>query len=381
MKKIFIIAGEASGDSLGSKLIRELKLQCDDAEFIGVGGALMKEQGLISIFPMEELSVMGFAEVLPHLPKLLRRIKQTAEVIISEKPDFIITIDSPDFCFRVMKKLQGNVSGKKIHLIAPSVWAYRENRAEKISKLYNLLLCVLPFEPPYFEKHGLKTVFIGHPLVADAPDFSQKEKLADEFKKRHGIKEEAPIVSLTPGSRNGEVKKIFPEFIGAINLLAEKKPNLKVVIPLIDKTRNLVVEMAKNLKVEYFLIEKSEKESAFFAADFALAKSGTNTLEFSLHRIPIIVAYKINFLTHLILKIMVKIKFANLLNLILNKEIIPEMLQKNCTAKKLSALLEKLIDDKTFASKQIEESDKALKIMGLGSLKNPMQKAATEILK
>jgi len=182
MKKFFIIAGEASGDLLGSKLISEIKLQHTASEFIGVGGKLMQEQGLVSIFPMEELSVMGFLEVLPHLSKLLRRINQTAEIIVKEKPDFVISIDSPDFNFRVMKKLQNFNSAKKIHLIAPSVWAYRAGRAQKISKLYDLLLCVLPFEPAYFEKHGLKTVFIGHPLISNAPDFTKKEaeKLIEE---------------------------------------------------------------------------------------------------------------------------------------------------------------------------------------------------------
>ncbi len=385
-KKIFLIAGEASGDLLGSKLMKELKLQERGAEFIGVGGKLMQEQGLISIFPMEELSVMGFFEVVPHLAKILRRIRQTADLIIEEKPDFLITIDSPDFCFRVVKRVVSRKSlvvnrMKKIHLIAPSVWAYRPKRAEKISRLYDLLLAILPFEPPYFEKYGLKTVFIGHPIVENAPDFSAKEFENLKFRKKYSIGEDDVVICVTPGSRNGEVKKIFPEFIGAINLLLEKIPNLKIVIPLVDKTRNLVSQMAKNLKTEYFLIEKEEKNSAFFAANFALAKSGTNTVELSLYRIPMIVAYKINFLTHFIVKKMVKIKFANLINLILNKELIPEMLQNNCESKQISHCLEKLILDKNFAQKQISESLAALKLMGFGSSENPSKKAAMEILK
>lgn len=389
-KKIFLIAGEASGDLLGSKLIKELKLELarknEYAEFIGIGGKLMCEQGLISIFPMEELSVMGIMEVVPHIPKLLRRINQTVETIIKEKPDFVITIDSPDFCFRVLKKVVSRKSlvvsqMKKVHLIAPSVWAYREGRARKISKLYDLLLCILPFEPPYFEKYGLKTVFIGHPITENAPNFSKKELANADFRKKYSIKEDDVVICITPGSRNGEVKKIFPEFIGAINLLSEKIPNLKVVIPLVDKTRQLVFEMAQDLQVEYFLIEKDEKNSALFATNFALAKSGTNTLEFSLYHIPMIIAYKINFLTHFIIKRMVKITYANLINLILNKELIPEMLQTNCDAKKISVLLEKLISDKIYAQKQISESVAALKLMGLESSENPSQKAAKEILK
>lgn len=381
MKKFFVIAGEASGDLLGAKLIKELKAQNHESEFIGVGGTLMKEQGLKSIFAMEELSVMGFLEVLPHIPKLLKRINQTAEVVKSEKPDVVITIDSPDFCFRVMKKLRDFKSVKKVHMIAPSVWAYREGRAEKISKLYDLLLAILPFEPPYFEKYGLKTVFIGSPIVENAPDFSQKPQIRSEFRAKYKIAENSTVVLLTPGSRNGEVGKIFPEFIGAINLLAEKKRDLKVIIPLIDKTRNLVTEMAKDLKVPYFLIEKTEKNSAFFAADFAFAKSGTNTVEISLYRLPMVIAYKINFITHFIVKRMVKIKFANLINLISNREIIPEMLQDKCRSDLLFHEMEKLINDKNLAQKQLDESVSSLKEMGLESLENPSFKAAKEILK
>ncbi len=381
MKKFFIIAGEASGDLLGAKLIKELKAQHPDSSFVGVGGALMKAEGLRSIFAMEELSVMGFLEVLPHIPQLLKRIKQTAEAIKSEKSDVVITIDSPDFCFRVMKKLRDFKEVKKVHLIAPSVWAYRQGRAKKIAKLYDLLLAILPFEPPYFEKHGLKTVFIGSPIVENAPDFAQKNHIRNEFRQSFNIDEVAPIVVVTPGSRSGEVKRIFPEFIEALNLLAAEKPNLKVFIPLIDKTRDLVVEMSSALKAQYFLIEAKDKSAALFAADFALAKSGTNTIEMSLYRLPMIVAYKINCITHFIVKRMVKIKFANLINLISNREIIVEMLQKKCRADLLFSELKKLIDDKSLAQKQIIDSQVALKMMGLGSVENASCKAAKEILK
>lgn len=384
MKNFFIIAGEASGDLLGSKLIRELKNINPQSSFVGVGGRMMKEQGLLSIFPMEELSVMGFFEILPHVFKLLRRIKQTAQTIIQEKPNYVITIDSPDFCFRVIKAVKKQapyLDVKFVHLIAPSVWAYRQGRAKKIAKLYNLLLAILPFEPPYFEKYGLKTVFIGHPIMENAPDFLKKSEENLRFRKQKGISENDIVVCLTPGSRLSEVKRIFPEFIRAINILAEKKSGLKVVIPLIDKTRNLVSQMAKDLQVEYFLIEKEEKNSALFASDFALAKSGTNTLELSLYRIPMLVAYKLNSLTHFIVKHMVKIKYANLVNLILNEEVIPEMLQENCEAQRISMVLERLVLDKHYARKQVEKSEAAMKLMGFGNIENASLKAAKEILK
>ena len=250
-----------------------------------------------------------------------------------------------------------------------------------MATLHDLLLAILPFEPPYFEKYGLKTVFIGNPIIENAPDFAKKDQENFAFRKKYLLKEDDILICITPGSRNGEVKRIFPEFIGAVNLLAEKIPNLKVVIPLIDKTRELVFEMVQELKVEYFLIEKEEKNSAFFAANFALAKSGTNALEFSLYHVPMLIAYKINFITHFIVKRMVKIIYANLINLILNKELIPEMLQDNCEAKKIAVVLEKLISDKNLAEKQINESVGVLKLMGLGNIENPSQKAASEIMK
>ncbi|MBM3579699.1 MAG: lipid-A-disaccharide synthase [Alphaproteobacteria bacterium] len=361
VKKFFVIAGEASGDLLGSKLIRELKTLEPDAMFFGVGGKLMQQEGFVSLFPMEDLSVMGFAEVVPHLLKIIRRINQTAAMINQEKPDYLITIDSPDFCFRVVKKV--TVACKKIHLIAPSVWAYRPGRAKKIAKLYDLLLCILPFEPPYFTKHGLNAVFIGHPLVSAQFPVPSAQCSG-------GLR-----VALTPGSRTSEVTKIFPEFIGAINLLQKKFPNLEVVIPLADKTRELVIKMAQGLQVPYSF------SSTFSQVDFALAKSGTNALEFSLHKIPLVVAYKVSWLSYYLARLLVKIKFANLLNLILNREVIPEMLQKNCSAKKLAAALELLILDKNLAQKQIAESQVALKLLGLGNIENPSQRAAREILK
>jgi lipid-A-disaccharide synthase len=381
-KKFFLIAGEASGDLLGSKLIKELKLKEPDAIFVGVGGELMEKEGLTSIFPMNELAVMGFFEVVPHIFKLLRRIKQTILAIKETKPDFVITIDSPDFCFRVIKGLGEveNQSPKKIHLIAPSVWAYREKRAEKISKLYDLLLCILPFEPPYFEKYGLKTTFIGHPITENAPDFSQKTEKNLEFRKKYNIAEGDLLLCITPGSRISEVKKIFPEFIGAANLLLKRFSNLKIVIPTVNKTEKLIAEMAQDLEMPNFLVQGEEKKEMLFAVNFALAKSGTNSLEFSLHHIPMLIAYKINALTHFFLKRMVKIKFANLVNLILNKEVIPEMLQDNCEAKKIFAVCDNLISNRILAEMQVKKSALGLEIMGLGSKENPSKKAARAIL-
>ena len=385
IKKIFIVTGESSGDLLGSKLICELKNSNLPIEFCGVGGQQMKDCGFESIFPIEDLSVMGFLEVVPHIPKLLKRINQVVEKIQEFQPDILITIDAPDFCFRVLNKLKKTSQFnkiKKVHLIAPSVWAYREGRAQKIAKLYDLLLTILPFEPPYFEKYGLKSVFIGHPLIDDAPDFSKKNEINFEFRKFYKIAPDDIIILITPGSRVGEVKRIFPEFIDAINILKNTIPNIKIVIPIVKKTKNIVEELSKKIAVEYFLIESQDlKKKAFYSCDFALAKSGTNAIEISLYKIPLIIAYKINFLTHFILKRMVKIKYANLLNLIAKKEIIPELLQEKCNADLISKTILEIIENKDCAQKQIIEANNSLEILGLNKIKNPMALAVNEILK
>jgi len=381
MKKFFIIAGEASGDMLGSKLIKELKKKSPDAEFVGVGGELMQEQGLQSIFDYRDLSIMGFFEILPQLPKILARIKETKDAIKKLNPDYLITIDSPDFCFRVAKEFQNDKKIKKIHLIAPSVWAYREGRAKKIAEIYDLLLTILPFEPPYFTKYGLETKFIGHPITEIAISDEEKKENDFNFRKEHEISQDTILITLTPGSRLSEIKKIFPEFIKAINLLNKSHKNIKVIIPLISKTKNLVTQMAKSLKLDYILVQNSEKIKALSASNLALAKSGTNNVELSIFKIPMVIAYKVNFLTYILGRILIKVKFINLINLILNKGVIPEMIQENCNANKLCHELDKLIIDKKLANKQIRESKSALKLMGLEYKEKPAKKAAAQIMK
>ena len=380
MKKFFLIAGEASGDLLGSKLMKEIKKKEKNAQFIGVGGELMMKEGLTSIFNYQELTIMGFVEILPKIPAILKRIKQTSNKIADVNPDYVITIDSPDFCFRVIKKIQHLSHIKKVHLIAPSVWAYRESRAQKIAKLYDLLLAILPFEPPYFSKYGLKTVFIGHPITENKPNFTQKEQINADFRKKHALKEDDIVICTTPGSRIGEVSKIYPEFITAINILHKKYPNIALTIPLTPKTKDLVQEMSQKLTCKYILIDREEKESALLSSNCALAKSGTNNLELSLYKIPTVIAYKVNKISYFLAKFMIKIKFVNLINIILNKGVIAEMIQEDCEGQKLATELEKLIKNKKYQEEQVKMSQNALLLLGLDFKESPSTKAAQEII-
>lgn len=387
--KILIIAGEQSGDVLGSKLIAQIKSSRKDVEFVGIGGKLMEAQGLKSLFSIEELSVMGILEVASQIPKILKLIRQTVRYIYKQKPDIIITIDAPDFSFRVIERFRSAsirrddglfLKTKKVHFVAPSVWAYRESRAEKVAGLYNLLLAILPFEPPFFERYGLKTVFVGHPIIEIEPDFKNKLRISSEFRKEMGFAQDDLILCVMPGSRNGEVKRIFPEFIKAINLLSKDKKNLKVIIPTVPKTADLVKKMSKKINVKYDFVDQDKKSNALLATDFALVKSGTNSLEISLNRIPMVVGYKFNLLTYLIGKMLVKVKFANLLNLIIDKEIIPEMVHFKCKGVKIYKALSRLIDNQKLAKNQVNSALQVMKILGYGSAEKSTEKSVKEIL-
>jgi lipid-A-disaccharide synthase len=383
--KIFVIAGEASGDILGGKLISSIKRLAKDTkiEFIGVGGEKMEAEGVDSIFPMEELSVMGVAEVLPHIPKLLNRIKQTATEIYKAKPDVVITIDSPDFNFRVMKKLhaldkKGEI--KKVHMIAPSVWAYRAGRAKKIAGLYDLLLSILPFENQYFEEHGLKTKFIGHPIVENAID-EKKLMSRSEFCKRYHLPEKNDIICLTPGSRMGEVRKLLPIFVDAVRILNKKYKNLSIAIPTTYKVEDLVRRRVKNLDISTAVVKYAgDKQSLYALSRAGIAKSGTNTFELMMSKMPIVVAYKFNWLTGLVAKILIKVKYCNLVNIILGRELIPEFVQRNCRAELIANGLGKLISDKKLAEKQVDEVQKVLKQLGMGNKEKSSDKGAKAVL-
>ncbi len=374
-KKIYIIAGEASGDNLGSKLMAALK-NAGKVEFFGLGGDKMAKEGLNSVFPMSEISLMGFLEIIPHIPNLLDRINQTVEDIEKHKPDMVITIDSPGFCCRVASKLQGK-NIPLVHYVAPTVWAYKPKRAEKFARLFDHLLVILPFEPPYFEKVGLKTTYIGHPIIEEP--FAKGNGAA--FRKRHNIDADAKVLCAMPGSRNGELARLLPIYQEAIEIISDKTERLHVVIPTISSVAQKVQKFAESLPVPATVIEAAEeKYDAYAASDVALAKSGTGTLELSLAKIPMIIVYKVNFLTHFILKRLVKIKYANLVNLISDKEVIPEFLQNDCTAENLAENLAELLNNKKSRDAQVKNSKNAIDQLGKAP-PTPSERAAAVILK
>ncbi len=376
-KKIFIIAGENSGDAIGAKLMRALKKQSGESlEFSGIGGHEMAGEGLSSLFPMQELSIMGMAELIPHIPNILYRINQTVEKIREINPDILVTIDSPGFTFRVAEKLR-QTAFKKLHIVAPSVWAWKPHRAAKIAKLYDHLLAFLPFEPPYFIKEGLACTYIGHPVTEE--EFDKKKKA--ELKNKYNIASEAPILAVMPGSRSSEIKPLLPIFREAIILLARKFRNLHVAMlatPQFEKTIN---ENVKHWQVRYSVItDRNDKKSAMAGADVALVKSGTSTMEVAIAKTPMVITYKVNPISAYLARRMLKIKYANLINIILDREVIPELLQERCTPELITSELTKLLTNPRTRDKQIKECGPVLEQLGLGDKNTPSEKAAKIIL-
>ncbi|MFN3524823.1 MAG: lipid-A-disaccharide synthase, partial [Paracoccus sp. (in: a-proteobacteria)] len=327
--KFFLIAGEASGDQLGMALMAGLKQLDPDARFAGVGGPAMQSQGLDSLFPMDELSVMGLMEVLPKYRHLKRRIAQTAEAVTAEAPDALITIDSPDFCLRVARAARAANPGlPMIHYVAPSVWAWRSGRAAKMAKVIDHVLAILPFEPPYMRAAGMTCDFVGHPVATE--DVAGPDQAA-LFRQAHGISAEAPVVLCLPGSRRGEVARLASRFDEALMRLRDRVPEIRVVLPTVPGVAGMVREMTRRWPTAPIVIEDAdEKRAGFAAADLALAASGTVSLELAANRIPMVIGYDMAPISRLIIGLMLKTDTVTLVNLVSDTRAVPEFLGRAC---------------------------------------------------
>ncbi len=377
---LYLVAGEASGDLLGSKLMMALKKKHSQLNFSGLGGAKMSAQGITPLFNYRELSLMGFAEILPHIRKLKQRMQQVADDIIAKQPDIVITIDSPGFNFRLVKKLRESGKLKNtqfLHYVAPTVWAYKPKRAEKIAKLYDHLLVLLPFEPPYFEREGLSTRFIGHPVLED--DYTRADN--ESFREKHGILPGAPVLLLLPGSRPAEIRRHLSIFLDTLEQLTSRFGDLTEVIIIPPNMREEVEEHLSEWPGHPIIVtEQDEKHDAFAAATVALVKSGTVTLELACARVPMVVTYRVSAITAWMLRRMIKIKYASLVNILLNREAIPELLQEKCHPDKLAQKLASFLINKGQGEKQITDSQSALAQLIPPSGEKPSDLAAKEVL-
>jgi len=348
---VYLVAGEASGDELGSRLMRALKAELAvDIRFAGVGGDAMSAEGLQSLFPMRELSLMGFVEIVPHIPRLMRRIRETAADIRRCRPDVVVTIDSPDFNFRVGKRLAGE-GIPLVHYVGPSVWAYRPGRAAKIARFLDHLLVLFPFEPPYFEAVGLPTTFVGHPLVEAGILEADGEALRTEL----NAPDDAVFVTVLPGSRRGELARHLALFGDTIRDLATNHPNLNVLLPAAPGLESQLATAASEWPVPVRVLSGTAQKYAGFALSrAALAVSGTVTLELAIAGVPMVVAYKANPMTMAIARRIVRIPYISLGNLVLGEGVAPEFIQEKATSGALSGALHELLVDGARRNRQIE---------------------------
>jgi len=347
--RIFLIAGEPSGDVLGARLMAALKRRTGGAvEFAGVGGERMAAEGLRSLFPMSELSVMGIAEIVPRIGGLLRRISETAAAIRQRRPDAVVTIDAPAFSVRVLRRIAGT-GIPKIHYVAPTVWAWRPWRARKFAAVVDRLMVLLPFEPPWFERAGLAATFVGHPVLEGGVASADGAR----FRTAHGIAARAPLLCVLPGSRRGEVSRLLPPFADAVARLHRRFPDLQIVIPTVGNVAAEVRTMTAGWAPRVTIVEGDrDKYDAMAASDAALAASGTVALELALSGVPTVIGYRVHPLTAAILRRMVTVSHFSLVNILLGREAVPEFFQSACRGDLLAAEVLPLLTDATAADAQ-----------------------------
>lgn len=374
---IFLTAGEPSGDYLGARLMTALKARTGGAvRFVGVGGERMAAEGLTSLFPMSDLSVFGLAEVLPKLPLIRRRIRETALAARDLSPDVMVMIDAQGFSLRVARRLQGRCF-PLIQYVAPTVWAWRPWRARTLARSLDHILTLFPFEPPYFEAEGLPASFVGHPVLESGIDRGD----GAGFRTRHGLPATAPLLAVLPGSRTGEVTRLLPVYRETVARLAADRPDLRFAVPTVPAVAALVRDAVADWSVPVTLVVgDDEKRDLFAAADAALAASGTVTLELGLAGVPMVVAYRLSALSAAIGRRLVRVRYACLINLALDRMAVPERLQEACTPDRLVAELAPLLDSADAAARQRADLMEALRRLGHGG-PSPSDRAAAAVLR
>jgi len=373
---IFVVSGEASGDNLAGSLMQALKAKTGGrVRFAGVGGPQSERQGLQSLFPMRELSVMGLAEVLPHLPRLIKRLNQTVAAARHLEPDAIVTVDSPGFCLRLAHHLRG--SGiPVIHYVAPQLWAWRPGRARKLSKRLDHIMALLPFEVSFFAKYGIPCTYVGHPAIESGVERGDGEG----FRARHNLPQDAPLLCVVPGSRAGEVRRMLPVFGEALLLLKKNHPDLRVVIPAVPSTAEVVRSMTQNWPLDVTFADIAERPDAFAACNAATAKSGTVTLELALAGVPMVVAYRVSATTAFIVRRMgVSVEHASLVNLLAGRQVVPEFLQEECTASSLAAAVDELLRSREAREAQAQGFGDVARVLGERT-PPPSERAAKVVL-
>ena len=355
MKKIFILTGEPSGDKLASKVISKLQKNDPNIEYSCVGGTHLNSLGIKSIFELKEITYIGFTSVLLNIFKIKSKINKTVDEIIRFNPDVLFSVDSPDFTLRVAEKVKKlNYKIKTVHYVAPQVWVWREGRVKKFKKFLDHILLLFDFEKKYFDKERIPNTFVGHPLL--------EQESKNKIDLTSIISNDKKIISLFPGSRLSEVNLLLPILIDFINMMNKKFDNFTFVFHATDENKSLISDKVKNTNLENIEIISDEniKKQILNKSIFAVSKSGTISLEICSAKVPSIIIYKMNFLNFLIVKMLVKIKFANIINIINNKEIIPELIQKECNAKEIYNSVIYFLKNPELMKKQINDCEETL---------------------
>jgi len=341
---VYVIAGEPSGDVIGARLIEALRAD-GDIEVSGIGGPEMEAAGLQSLFPYDELAIMGLTEVLPSVPRILSRMRKTARDIERKQPDVIVTIDSPGFVFGVIRRLKSR-NCPRVHYVAPTIWAWRAGRVKKFRRHFDHLLALFPFEPPLFEAAGLDCTFVGHPIAEGAVASGN----GPAFRQRHGIGTDEQVLCLLPGSRRGEVSRLGPVISEVLGLLARSNPGARIVVPAAPNVRDAVGTLAVTWGDKVLVVDgASERYDAFAASDLALAASGTVTLELAYAGVPTVVIYQVGKLTGEIARRMIRIEHVSIVNIVAGRLIFPEFLQSRCRPALITGAVSALLGDRDAA--------------------------------
>ncbi|WP_428481794.1 lipid-A-disaccharide synthase [Pyruvatibacter mobilis] len=377
--RVMLIAGEPSGDILGAELMASLRTASPlPIEFIGVGGDRMTAEGLNSIVAMSEIAVMGLREVVPRIPLIYRRIRQTARYARDMNPDVVVIIDSPDFTHSVAKRIARQAPHIPIiNYVSPQVWAWRQGRAAKMATYLTHVLALLPFEPAFYaEKSTLACTFVGHPVL-------ERVQLGggDQFRARHNIAADTPVLALLPGSRPNEVKNLIGIFLDTARRLRRDLPDLVVVLPTVPNVAALVREKLAGETLPLILVEdQAEKFAAFDAANAALAASGTVSLELGLARVPTVIGYRIERLAAFIIRRLAKVNSIVLANLVLGRNVIPEYLQEDCEPETLARALLPLMTDTPERDEMLSALGEMRMRLGDDGGLRPAERAAEVVL-
>ena len=355
MKKIFILTGEPSGDKLASKVISKLKILNPNIEYLCVGGEGLKSLGVRSIYNLEEITYLGFTQVLFNIFKINNKINKTVEAILKFSPDILFTVDSPDFTLRVAERIKSkNPTIKTVHYVAPQVWVWREGRVKRIKKFIDHILLLFNFEKPYFEKEQVSCEFVGHPLL--------EKKIEDRIDINQFLGKNKALLSIFAGSRISEITVLMPILLNFIKLMNKKYNDITFVFHATKNHNELILSYIKNTDLNNCEVISDDKIKAHLLKKsiFAVAKSGTVSLEISNAQIPSIILYKMNFINFLIIKMLIKIKYANIINIAAKEEVIPELLQSNCNPKNIYKVVSDFLDTPSKAQEQIEKTQAVL---------------------